>query len=153
MLFTVWEILRWVPINWCSRSFWPELPRDWPYLKKEPLRNGYISVLFLICWLIILPGLNLQRAKFHPLSKKNSSGFFFVSQGFLKKEHAFICLTHLLVFFWTSGRVRLSLVFSLCFHASLLFFFQFTILVLPSLQNKILLIKPPNYYYYKACFP
>lgn len=61
-----------------QQTLWPEPPRDWPSFKKECVRTAYITFLFFfICWLNILPRLNLKRAKFHPLSKKSSSGFCF----------------------------------------------------------------------------
>lgn len=54
------------------------------------------------------------------LQKEQFGGFLFRS--FKKKECAFICLTLLLVFLWTSGGVRFSLFSTLCLHVSFFFF-------------------------------
>lgn len=54
--------------------------------------------------------------------KRASWGFFlFVSQ-ILKKECAFICLTLLLVFLWTSGGVRFFIFSTLCLQPSYFLF-------------------------------
>lgn len=46
-------------------------------LKEEHRKTGLHLASNFLCWSSILPRLNLERAEFHLLSKRSSSGFWF----------------------------------------------------------------------------